>query len=92
MPPPKCSHWCTCLQDFCTWCAALSVTAEVEEVEAKVTEAVEADEAAAVAQQPAGERLAAVAAVVEAEVEADDGPARQQVRCHPSLTLFLAAP
>ena len=60
------------------------MTAEVEEVEAKVTEAVEADEAAAVAQQPAGERLAAVAAGVEAEVEADDGPARQQVRCLPS--------
>lgn len=64
--------------EFCAWCAASTVVAEVEEVEAAVTAAVEAEEQARKASVAAGggsdeQPLAAVAAVVEAEILADDG-------------------
>ena len=61
--------------EFCVWCAASTVTAEVEEIEAAVTAAVEAEEQSRNAAGGGSDEkpLAAVAAVVEAEILADDG-------------------
>jgi Ca2+-binding EF-hand superfamily protein len=82
--------------EFCGWCAKAMVSAEVEEVEAQVAAAVEAEEAAQAAAQSVGkagdasDTLTAVAAVVEAEILADDGLIRSPMAATLPATATVA--